>query len=168
VFDLTHNLDKTSRLATIVLWVQGTYFLATGLWPLLSIETFQMVTGQKTDHLGTERGDHWLVITIGVLVIAISASLLLAAWQRILYPQTIVLAIGSLIGLTAIDVIYVYRGAIPPIYLLDAGIELMLLGCWAVALAGSRLVASQEAEWISSAAKASAGDSGVVSRAAKS
>ena len=117
-----------------MLWAQGIYFLATGLWPLISIETFQMVTGQKTDHLGTERADHWLVITVGVLVLAIAAPLLLAAWQREIYRQTIVLAIGSSMGLTAIDVIYVLRGAIPPIYLLDAGIELMLIAGWGIIL----------------------------------
>jgi len=122
------------------LWVQGAYFLVTGLWPLVSVDTFQMVTGQKTDHRGTEHGDHWLVITVGVLVIAIAAPLHLAAWQRVLHSPTVVLAIASAIGLTAIDVIYVCRGAIPPIYLLDAGIEVLVLACWAVTLIGRRSV----------------------------
>ena len=45
-----------SRLAT----GQAVYFLLTGIWPLLSIRTFQMVTGRKTDT--------WLVKTVGVLV----------------------------------------------------------------------------------------------------
>jgi hypothetical protein len=40
--------------------VQGLYFLMTGLWPLVSIGTFQHVTGPKIDL--------WLVNTVGVLV----------------------------------------------------------------------------------------------------
>jgi hypothetical protein len=37
----------------MLLWAQGLYYLATGVWPLVSIETFQRVTGRKTDHLVT-------------------------------------------------------------------------------------------------------------------
>src|SRR5436190_23996701 len=105
--EATPASGRTSGLVATVLWVQGAYFLATGVWPLVSVETFQMVTGPKTDHLGTERGDHWLVITVGVLVIAIALPLLLAARQRTMHPPTVALAIGSSIGLTAVDVFYV-------------------------------------------------------------
>jgi len=40
---------------TYLCLIQGVYYLLTGLWPLVSIETFQMVTGPKTDHLVTGR-----------------------------------------------------------------------------------------------------------------
>ena len=36
------------------------YYLITGVWPLLSIGTFEKVTGPKTDR--------WLVKTVGILV----------------------------------------------------------------------------------------------------
>ena len=130
--------ERSSVLATVLLWTQGLYFLVTGIWPLMSVETFQLVTGRKTDHLGTEKGDHWLVITVGVLIISIAIPLLAAAWRRLLNVETVILAIGSSIGLTAIDVIYVSRGAIPPIYLADAAAEVLLLAAWTVALIGSR------------------------------
>src|SRR4051794_28324453 len=72
-----------ARLLTGLLWVQGVYYFVTGVWPLVSIETFQMVTGRKTDHLVTGReADHWLVMTVGVLIAAISLALLVAAWWR--------------------------------------------------------------------------------------
>ena len=48
--------------------VQGVYFLLTGVWPLLSIRTFEAVTGPKVDR--------WLVKTVGLLVAVIGASLL--------------------------------------------------------------------------------------------
>jgi hypothetical protein len=50
--------------------VQGLYFLMTGLWPLVSIGTFQQVTGPKINL--------WLVNTVGVLVAVIGAALILA------------------------------------------------------------------------------------------
>jgi hypothetical protein len=58
-------------LINVLLWVQGLYFLLTGVWPLVSVETFQLVTGRKTDHLQSpnpSEADHWLVMTVGALV----------------------------------------------------------------------------------------------------
>jgi len=133
----------TSRpwsLAYAILWTQGTYYLLTGVWPLVSIRTFQMVTGPKTDHLPTGReADHWLVMTAGVLITAIGAALLTAAWRRRASPEIVVLAIGAALGLTSIDVIYTAREVIAPIYLLDAAIQLVLIGGWMAALIGAPL-----------------------------
>src|SRR5437588_7064962 len=75
-----------STLFPALLWVQGLYYLVTGAWPLVSIETFQMVTGPKTDH--------WLVVTVGVLITAIAVALLVAAWRRRNPPEIAVLAIA--------------------------------------------------------------------------
>jgi hypothetical protein len=44
--------------------IQAVYFLITGIWPLLHIESFMKVTGPKRDL--------WLVKTVGVLVTAIA------------------------------------------------------------------------------------------------
>src|SRR5437588_8245419 len=86
--------------------VQGLYYLGTGIWPLVSIDTFQMVTGRKTDHLVTGReADHWLVMAVGVLVTAVALTLLVAAWRRRTSAEVAVLALASAAGLTAIDVI---------------------------------------------------------------
>jgi hypothetical protein len=47
--------------------------------------------------------------------------------------------VASALGLTAIDVIYVIRGVIPPIYLADAAAESILIAFWVTALKrGSR------------------------------
>ena len=116
-------------------WFQGFFYLATGLWPLLSIRSFIAVTGQKTDHLprGLEE-DHWLVMTVSVLITSIALALLTAAWNRSISQEVPVLAIGAAIGLTAIDVIYVSRRVIQPIYLLDAAIEIPLIIAWIICL----------------------------------
>lgn len=117
-----------------LLWAQGLYYLATGIWPLVSIETFQMVTGRKTDHLVTGlEADHWLVMTVGVLVIASGGTLAFAAWRRTCIAEMIFLAVASAIGLTAIDVIYVARQTISPIYLADAVVEVILIALWTYA-----------------------------------
>jgi hypothetical protein len=43
-----------ARLCNLLLWVQGAYYLVTGLWPLVSIRTFKLVTGEKG------KGDHYV------------------------------------------------------------------------------------------------------------
>jgi hypothetical protein len=130
----TSTADSRS-LGTLLLWVQGPYYLLTGVWPLISIRTFQLVTGPKTDHLPTGReADHWLVMTVGLLVTAIAAALLTAGWRRRASPEIAVLALGSALGLTLIDVIYVARQVIDPIYLIDAVVEVPLIVGWAAAL----------------------------------
>lgn len=123
-----------------MLWLQGVYYLLTGVWPLIDIRSFQAVTGPKTDHLvtGLER-DHWLVMTVGVLITGIALSLLSAAWRKSANPETVVLAMASALGLTAIDVIYVARGAILPIYLVDAALEIVLIAVWLFLLASGNI-----------------------------
>jgi hypothetical protein len=116
-------------------WIQGTYFLLTGVWPLVHIRSFIWVTGPKTDHLPTGlEADHWLVMTAGVLITAVALALLVAAWSGRHSAEIVTLAIGASLGLAAIDLIYVSRGVIAPIYLVDALIQALLIGGWGVAL----------------------------------
>ncbi|MFL5327910.1 MAG: hypothetical protein ACJ8C4_03260 [Gemmataceae bacterium] len=123
----------------ILLWVQGAYFLVTGLWPILSLRTFIQITGEKTDNAKTGLLiDHWLVITVGVLVTPIGAALLLSAIRRVWRLETAILALGSAVGLLVVDVIYVSRRMIDPIYLADAGIEALLIVGWLIAGVRSR------------------------------
>ncbi len=102
--------------------VQGLYYLVTGIWPLLSIQTFEAVTGYKHDH--------WLVKTVGCLVLIQGAVLLIAAWRRTTAVEVAVLAVGSALVLTLVDVIYVAAGVISWVYLLDAVIEVALIVGW--------------------------------------
>jgi hypothetical protein len=101
---------------------QAAYFIVTGIWPLLGMESFQRITGRKFDG--------WLVKTVGVLVAAIGLVLGLAGLRRSTEPEIPVLAVGSALSLAAIDVVYVKRGRISPIYLLDAVAELALVAGW--------------------------------------
>lgn len=110
-----------SRLA----FIQGIYYAVTGIWPILSMRTFLAVTGPKTDL--------WLVKTVGVLVAVIGAVLACAGRQQRVTPEIRLLAVGSAAGLAGIDVFYVLRRRISPVYLLDAALELSLVSAWTMA-----------------------------------
>ena len=104
--------------------LQGAYFLITGVWPLFSIRTFQMVTGPKNDL--------WLVKTVGVTIAAIGAPLILAGVRGEVNPAIVLLAVGSAAGLGAIDVFYSLKKVILPVYLLDAAVEAVLVIWWGI------------------------------------
>ena len=87
---------------------QGLYYLAAGVWALVSIRSFEAVTGPKTDR--------WLVKTVGVLVSVIGVVLALAGWRRRVELEPALLAAGSAAGLAAIDTVYATKSRISKIY----------------------------------------------------
>lgn len=114
-----------TQLARAVVGTQGVFYLLTGLWPIVSLATFERVTGPKVDH--------WLVRTVGLLAMAIGASLLTAALRGEGGRAVWVLAAGAALAFAAIDVVYVSAGRISRVYLLDAAAELGLLALLVVA-----------------------------------
>jgi len=112
----------------LVALVQGGFYLLTGLWPLLHMESFLRVTGPKRDL--------WLVKTVGVLVTVAGAVMLLSAFRGQVPPETVVLAIGCAVALAGVDVVYVARRVIGPVYLWDAVAEVGLVFWWLSALRG--------------------------------
>jgi hypothetical protein len=114
--------------------VQGIYYLVTGLWPLLSIRTFQMATGWKTDNSTGLEADHWLVMTVAALITVIGLVMLMAGLRHRVAAEIVILAVGAAFALLCIDVIYVARQVISPIYLADAAIEAVLVVCWIAAI----------------------------------
>ena len=115
----------TRDLGPVLALGQGLYYLGTGLWALVSIRSFEAVTGPKVDR--------WLVKTVGVLVSVIGAALMLAGWRRRVAPESAILAAGSAAGLGAIDTVYATKGRIAKIYLLDAVVEVALVAGWVLA-----------------------------------
>jgi hypothetical protein len=107
-----------------VLAAQGAYYVTTGIAPFISRRAFEAVTGPKLDW--------WLVQTVGALVTAAGGALLSAAHQQRITPELLGLAAGSAASLAAIDVVYVAKGRIAPSYLVDAAVQLGLLGALAV------------------------------------
>jgi hypothetical protein len=101
---------------------QGAFFLATGVWPLISMRTFEKMTGPKTDD--------WLVKTVGVSVGVTGATLMTGALRGHVKPELFVLGAGSAFALGAVDVAYVAKGTISPIYLADAAAESAFVAGW--------------------------------------
>ena len=120
-----------STLVRYLSLAQGAYYVITGVWPLVSIGTFQKVTGPKTDL--------WLVKTVGVVVGVIGGVLAVAGLRRQTAPEIPLLAVGSAAGLAGIDIVYVAKKRISRIYLLDAAAELLLIAGWTfVSILGTR------------------------------
>jgi hypothetical protein len=111
--------------------IQGIFYVATGVWPLIDIVSFQVVTGPKTDL--------WLVRTVGVLVTVIGVVLFRASQTRRITPEVALLAVGSALGLATIDLVYALSGVISAVYLADAAVELGLATLWAVGRARHRV-----------------------------
>ena len=105
-----------------VLLGQGLYYFITGLWALLSMGTFEKVTGPKTDH--------WLVKTIGLMLVVIGLALITGGVRKTITPEMAVLGLGTAGALLGIDVFNVSIKKIPRIYLLDAVAELILIVGW--------------------------------------
>jgi hypothetical protein len=121
-------------LYQILCGVQAAYYLPTAVWPLVSIRSFEYVSGKKTDNWTGRDADHWLVNTVAVLLIAVGLTLALAAVRGQPTPEVVTLAVTAPVVLIAIDVVYVARRVIRPVYLLDAVAEVVLLVGWAAYL----------------------------------
>jgi energy-converting hydrogenase Eha subunit E len=102
----------------IFLAAQGSYYLLAGIWPLVSMGTFEAVTGPKTDD--------WLVRTVGLLAAAIGATLLFGARLPAPRAEAVALAVLAACAFASIDLVYGLSGVIRPVYLADAAVELFL------------------------------------------
>jgi hypothetical protein len=106
------------------LLAQGIYYVATGVAPFVSRRAFEAVTGPKREW--------WLVETVGLLVASVGAGLVGAAASDRATAEIKAIATGCASSLVAIDVVYVTRRRIAPIYLADAAVEIALLtALWA-------------------------------------
>jgi energy-converting hydrogenase Eha subunit E len=103
----------------LFLAAQGVYYLLTGIWPLVSMSTFEWVAGPKTDD--------WLVRMVGLLAATIGATLLLGVRLQAPRSEVIALALLSAASFAAIDLVYGLSGRISSVYLADAAIEILLI-----------------------------------------
>ncbi len=109
--------------ANSVAWAHAAFFVAGGIWPIVSLRSFEAVTGPKVDG--------WLVKTVGGLLAATGAAIGSAAAARRVTPEIAMVGAGCAATLAAIDIVYVSRRRIPPVYLLDAAAEIGLIAAWA-------------------------------------
>jgi hypothetical protein len=106
---------RPGAAARIVLYVQAVVYVVTGAWPLVHLESFEWVTGEKYDD--------FLVHTVGLLLLVVGAVVLRALRRATLSPELLWVAAGTASSLLVIDVAYWWMGRLPPIYLVDAAAE---------------------------------------------
>lgn len=112
---------KQNYIRSIAL-AQGIYFFLTGLWPIVDIHSFMLVTGPKTDI--------WLVKMVGLLTMAISFMLLMVALKRMITIETLVIILGAGFSYFLIDIIYSLEKVIRYVYLGDAALQVLFMGAW--------------------------------------
>lgn len=128
----TRQASRDESLARALPFVQGGYYLLTGLWPLVDMESFERVTGRKHDK--------WLVRTVCALAAAIGGGLVLAARNDRMSPELRTIAQGAATGFAAVEVPTALRGRISPVYLADALLEIGFVAAhvWAAELEKER------------------------------
>jgi hypothetical protein len=97
-----------------VVWF-GLYYIGTGLWPILHLPSFLVVTGPKQET--------WLVQVFGALIASIGFSAIL---HRNTGPASAGVGLSAALVLASSDVYFVGRRRIRPTYLLDAVVEVVL------------------------------------------
>ncbi len=115
---------RHSKLLRATAFIQAGYYISTGIWSLVSISTFQMVTGPKTDI--------WLVKTVGLLVIVSGLVILYSAVKRSFPLETVLLGAGNAVALACIEIFYFWAGTISLVYLLDAVVEIIFAVIWVI------------------------------------
>ena len=116
-------MRSTSDRERTVATAQSAFYVLTGVWPLLDRRSFERVTGPKVDF--------WLVQTVGVLVASVGIGLARAALsRRAIPPEVRSIALTSAGGLALLDTMFVLRGRISSVYLLDALAEGALVVGW--------------------------------------
>jgi hypothetical protein len=122
------SLTTTNRRIAVA---QAAYYLPTAIAPFLSRRRFEATTGPKLEW--------WLVITVSTLIGAIGSVLGLAGLrrERPVPGELQLLGAASAAGLAAVDVVYVARRRISPVYLIDGVLQLAFAAAWALS-AGRR------------------------------
>jgi hypothetical protein len=92
------------------------YYLVTGAWPIVHMRSFEAVTGRKVDL--------WLVKQVGILTLANSAAMMFGLRRTAPSADTVALGVLSTVAFSIIDITYVVRRRISPVYLADAAVEL--------------------------------------------
>jgi len=112
------NVERGDRIAL----AQGIFYIVTGVWPIISPRSFQVVTGPKADM--------WLVKSMGGLIAAVGCVLCVAGARGKVSREIRLLGMLSAATLCGADAIYALKGRISRIYLLDAALELALIAGW--------------------------------------
>lgn len=113
---------RTRFNSATVARLQGSFYVITGLWPLLHGKSFQMVTEFKTTF--------WLAQVVGALLALIGAVLLVAARKAVIAPEIVLLGAGSAGLLAVADLLIVPLPESSRAYWLDCPVEIAFVVAW--------------------------------------
>ena len=105
--------------------IQGPVYVASGLWPIVHLRSFEKLTGPKADG--------WLVKTVGGLLAVIGSSLIAGGAVRGPSRAMRMLRLDSAVVLALVDVVYASRGRISKIYFADAALQIAIGAAWLAA-----------------------------------
>ena len=101
---------------------QAAYYLLTGLWPVLHLPSFLMLTGRKRDY--------WLVRSTGLVIAAVGAGLAVASLTprraRAMRPLGVIFPAA----LGAADVAYAWPATRSRAYLANAVVGAAFIAAW--------------------------------------
>jgi hypothetical protein len=110
---------------THVAATQGAVFIASGLWPVIHLRSFERASGPKVDG--------WLVKTVGLLLASVGGGLFAAAMRRRVTGELAAVGALTAASLVAIDLRFAPTGRIPRRYLADALLHSLWLVGWGLA-----------------------------------
>jgi hypothetical protein len=122
--------NRSGAVLSKVSLIQGLYYVVTGIWPVASAGTFQLITGPKRDV--------WLVKTVGALLGGVGAVLALAGWRDTVQAEIPLLGMASAATLATVDIVYYRKGILRWVYLVDALLEAGLIAGWIAGWRSSR------------------------------
>jgi hypothetical protein len=102
-----------------VLFVQAIYYFLTGMWPIVHINSFLLITGNKTDI--------FLVKMVGLLTTAIAITLFRCSKRDLETGKW--LGVSAALAYLSIDLYYAGKNVISPVYIGDAVIEAIIVIC---------------------------------------
>jgi hypothetical protein len=102
--------------------VQAAYYLVAGLWPLVSIRSFEAVAGR--------RRDHWVTRSNGLLIAAVGAAVGLYSLTPRLSRRVRLVGMVFPLALAAADVAFAWPATRKRAYLADAALSLATAGAW--------------------------------------
>ena len=100
----------------------GLFNVVSGGWPLVSMRTFERVTGPKVDS--------WLVRTVAGLLVSVGVAQLAAGDSPDGLKVARLLGQGTAVTLGVVDVVYASTGRISKVYLADAVVESAWMALW--------------------------------------
>ena len=106
-------------------FTQGVFYVITGLWPIVHLKSFEKVTGNKREA--------WLSKSMGALVTAVGAALIVGSLEKVPSRTLKVLGMGSAIALGLADLVFAKKSRAPRVYLGDAVAEGAALATWIIA-----------------------------------